>query len=127
MGELTIKEENKLRLIDKLGMDAVIKPLTKEIWLKDCFVKGLLLHGEVKLSKLKVGDELTLKREKLPYDDLCVAIYDEEVRLGELANYEEGIFARLLDAGKKLVAKVKNIVIMPIYNSLEISITLIDY
>ena len=127
MKELMVKYENKLGLIDKLGMDMVIKPLTKEIWLKDCFVKELLLHGEVKLAKLKVGDELTIKREKLPYDNLCVAIYNNNVRLGELADYEGGIFARLLDAGKKLVAKVKNVVIMPLYNSLEISISLIDY
>lgn len=127
MDELIIKEENSLKFIDKLGMETIIKPLKKEIWLKDCFVKELLLHGADKLAKLKIGDELTMKREKLPYDVLCVAIYDKNVRLGELADYEEGIFARLMDAGKKLIAKVKNIVIMPQYNSLEISIMLIDY
>ena len=127
MDELIIKSEKTLSTIGKIGMDTVIKPLTKEIWLKDCFVKGLIFDSEIKIAKLKVGDALTIRREKLPYDDLCVAIYDNEVRLGELADYEEGIFARLLDAGKKLVAKVKNVVIMPLYNSLEISISLIDY
>ena len=46
---------------------------------------------------------------------------------GEFAKFNEEVFARLLGAGKKLVAKVKNAVIMPEYCSLEISVVMIDY
>lgn len=126
MSELMVKKEGALQIAQKLGAQTAIKPLEKEVFLQDVFVRHILLHGE-KLIALKIGDTLQLKREPQPYDELIVTVYNQDVLIGELAEFNEGIFARLLDAGKKLVAKVKNVVIMPEYNSLEISIAMIDY
>ena len=126
MGELIVKNDSALQIAKKLGTQTVIKPLEKEIFLNNVFVRDVLLHGE-KLIHLKSGDDIQLKREPQPYDEFIVGVYDRNRRLGELADFDEGVFARLLDAGKKLVAKVKNVVMTPEYNSLEISITMIDY
>lgn len=126
MSELMIKTDAAIQIAQKIGANAIIKPLEKEVFLKSVFVKDVIFQSE-KLSKLQQGDILQLKRETQPYDDLIVAVFNNDVRIGELAEFDEGIFAHLLDAGKKLVAKVKNVVIMPEYCSLEISITMIDY
>ena len=126
MSELMIKTDKALQIAKKLGTQAVIRPLEKEVFLKDVFVRGVLFNS-IQLIGLKVGDELWLKREPQPYDKLIVGVFNKNERLGELAEFDEEIFAHILDAGKKLVAKVKNIVISPEYNSLEISISMIDF
>ena len=120
------KIERSLQTIEKFGLGTVIKPLLKEVFLADVFVHGVLLCGDL-LKGIKIGDALTLKRERKPYDELFIAVYFGEMRIGELAEKDEGIFARLLDAGKKLTAKAKNIVILPEYAALEISISLVDF
>ena len=126
MANELIKTEQSLQAIEKFGLGNVIKPLLKEVFLDDVIVHGVLLHGDI-LREIKVGDELTLKRERKPYDDLYVAVYFKDKRIGELPELEEEIYARLLDAGKKLTAKAKYVVILPEYSALEISISLIDF
>ena len=126
MNDLTIKADKTLQFAQKLGVQNAIKPLEKEIFLQNVFVKDVFLHGK-KLLGLKEGDTLTLKREPQLYDEWVVGVFNGEERIGELAEANEEIFAHLLDAGKKLVVQAKNIVIMPEYSSLEISIKMIDY
>lgn len=58
---------------------------------------------------------------------MVVEVFNGNERLGELAEFDGEVIARLLDAGKKLTAKVKNVVVIPEYSSLEISITMIDF
>lgn len=125
-GELTIKKDGILQTAVKIGTDTAIKPLEKTVFLKSVFVSGLLRRGET-VSKLNPGDELQLKREPQPYDELVVAVYNGDTRLGEIADFDEEILARLLDAGKKLTAKVKTAVVNPEYSGLQISVSMIDY
>ena len=120
------KIDQALQAIKKGGLDSVLKPLLKEIFLTNVFVHGVLLHGEL-LRGIKVGSKLTLKRSPKPYDNLFVEVYHGKKRIGELSEKDEGIFAHLLDAGKKLSAKAKKIVILPEYAALEISISLVDF
>lgn len=126
MGELIVKKESALQIAKRIGTQSAIKPLEKEVFLQDVFVRDILFHSE-KLIGLKIGRALQLKREPQPYDELIVAVFDDNNRLGELAEFDEAVFARLLDAGKKLTAKVKNVVISPEYNSLQISISMVDF
>lgn len=126
MGNIEIKKEGALQIAKKLGTQAAIKPLEKEVFLKNCFVRDVMMNRK-KLLKLKIGDSLHLIREPQPFDELIVGVFSGDVRLGELAEADEEVIARLLDAGKKITAKVKNIVIIPEYSSLEISVTMIDF
>lgn len=126
MGNIEIKKEGALQIAKKLGTQAAIKPLEKEVFLKNCFVRDVMMNRK-KLFKLKIGDSLHLIREPQPFDELIVGVFSGDVRLGELAEADEEVIARLLDAGKKITAKVKNIVIIPEYSSLEISVTMIDF
>ncbi len=126
MSNIVIKKDGALQIAKKLGTQTAIKPLEKDVFLKDVFVRDIMTNQD-KLLKLKIGDSVELKREPQPYDDLIVAVLHDGVRLGELADFDEEIIARLLDAGKKIAANVKNIVMIPEYSSLEISISMIDY
>lgn len=126
MGNIEIKKEGALQIAKKLGTQAAIKPLEKEVFLKNCFVRDVMMNRK-KLFKLKIGDSLHLIREPQPFDELIVGVFSGDVRLGELAEADEEVIARLLDAGKKITAKVKNVVNIPEYSSLEISVTMIDF
>ncbi len=126
MSELMIKTDTAIQIAQKISANVAIKPLEKEVFLKNVFVSEVIFQSD-KLAKLQQEDVLQLKRESQPYDKLIVAVFNNDVRLGELAEFDEEIIAHLLDAGKKLVAKVKNVIIIPEYCSLEISITMIDY
>ncbi len=124
MGNELIAAQQAVRKIEKFGLGDVIKPFIREIFLDDVFVHGVLFDR--RLGKLKAGDELLLVRKKPPYDEYTVAVYKGKERFGELAEKDERIFARLLDAGKKLTAKVKRVVLLPDYSALEISIIMKD-
>ena len=126
MGDIVIKKEDTLQVAKKFGTQIAIKPLEKEVFLKDLYVQEVMTHSE-KLLRLKIGDALDLKREPQPYDNLIVAVYSDDTRLGVIADFEEEIIAHLLDAGKRITAKVKHIVNIPEYSSLEISVSMIDF
>lgn len=126
MSDLTIKNEGAIQTALKYGTETAIKPLEKEIYLKDVYLKGVLFHEEKTLT-LKEGDTLILKREPQLYDPFIVSVYNGEELLGELDEFEEEVFSNLLDAGKKLVAKVSRVIITPDYNALLISVSMIDF
>lgn len=121
-----VAAEQAVRKIEKFGLGDVIRPLVREIFLDDVFVRGVLFCGG-RLKKIEEGDELLLMRKKAPYDEYTVAVYHGKERIGELAEADEKIFARLLDAGKKLTARAKRIMILPDCSALEISISMTDF
>lgn len=124
MANELVASQLAVQKIEKFGLGDVIKPLIREIFLDDVYVHGVLF--DKRLEKIKAGEELRLVRKNPPYDKDTVAVYRGEERFGELAERDERIFARLLDAGKKLTAKVKRVVILPDYSALEISISMTD-
>lgn len=126
MNNLVVKSEKAVQIAQRLGVQTAIKPLEREVFLQDVFVSDVFACGE-RLLKLKTGAILSLRREPQPYDEWVVGVFDGEERLGELAEFDEEIFAHLLDAGKRLVASVKNAVVTPEYGSLEISVKMIDF
>ncbi len=127
MNELTIKQETLLSTIKNDGLGQLIKPLTKEIYLADTHVSGLLFRNESPFLNFKEGEELTLKREKTPYDEFTVAVYQKDNRIGEISEFHNEIYARLLDAGKALKAKVRFFVVEDEFQVLSISIYMIDF
>ena len=89
----------------------IIKPLIKEIHLFDSFIAGTThLEDESVLEEIKVGDILTLQREKNKFDSNAIMVLTaEKKKLGYVPEKDNIIFARLMDAGKFLKAKVTKI------------------
>ena len=125
MNELIIKKEELIKEISRNGIGDLLKPLTKEIHLGDFTVFNLLDSYVVVISTLKKGQTLVLKKEN--FDSSVVLETVEGKKVGELDFPENKIFAKLLDAGKKLSAKVDYCVVLPEYNSVKIDVYLIDF
>jgi hypothetical protein len=75
-------------------------------------VAGLLYHqAEFAVPNLVVGDLLILRREPAnPYDDLAIAILAAGgLKLGYIHRRRNPVLARLMDAGKLLIASVASL------------------
>ena len=128
--ELTVKPDSVVALSQNGGLDAVIKPLTKEIYLFDTFAAGTsYLNDKSVLTELKHGDTLTIRREDNKYDErACLLLAPNGKKLGYIPQADNIIFSRLLDAGKMLTAKVTNIEqVDDFYTRVNIAIYLVDF
>lgn len=92
------------------GTEILLRPLTKDIFLFDTWIAGAMrLTGE-ELSALTPGEELTLRRTESRFDDLEIAVSTPQgKKLGCIPEKDGPIFARLMDAGKLLVAKIRKV------------------
>ena len=126
MSKLVRKEQNAIEIATKFGIDRAIKPLTQEIFLQDYFVNGVIFAAE-KLQMLKIGQELAMQLEDTPFGEQCITVAEGDKLLGELMPKEAEVLIHLMQAGKKLTAKVKNIVIQPEYAALQVSIFMTDF
>ena len=128
--ELTIKKENMLSLMVEKPLGELIKPLSNEILLFDSYVAGTsYIEDETILEEIKEGDKLTLKREPdNRFDDNAILVFDEKSRkLGYIPEKDNIVFARLMDAGKYLTAKVVDSVSKGFFKQIKISIYLVDF
>ena len=112
------------------GLGDLIKPLTREIHLFDSFIAGTsyLKDPEV-LKKAAVGDTLTLRRESSNrFDSNAILILNAEgEKYGYVPEKDNMIFARLMDAGKLLEAKIINIQPKGSFTMISIGIYLVDF
>ena len=128
MKDLAIHQEQSLKAVQNNSPGQLLQPLTKEIYLLDTYVADILFARDLPVADLKEGDELLLRREATLYSEFTVAVLKKDgLRLGELPSYNQEIFARLLDAGKALKATVRQIDVSEEYQTLVISIYLIDF
>ena len=115
---------------DPRGLGDLIKPLTREIYLFDSFIAGTtyLKDPEV-LKKAAVGDTLTLRRESgNRFDSNAILILNAEgEKYGYVPEKDDIVFARLMDAGKLLEAKIKNIQAKGSFTMISIGIYLVDF
>lgn len=111
------------------GMETLIKPLVNEIHLFDSFVAGTsYLEDKSVLDEVKEGDELILFREDNKFDDHAILIHTKDNRkLGYVPEADNTVFARLMDAGKKLIAKVNSIKNKGSFTQISIGIYLVDF
>lgn len=128
--ELIIGEGGEL--ITALGrgeIGDIIKPLVSEIHLFDTFVAGTtFLDDQTVLSEIKVDDKLTLVRENNKYDDNAIMIItSDKKKLGYVPEKDNVIFARLMDAGKMLMANIKAIDHKGSFTQITIGIFLVDF
>ncbi|MBQ1386589.1 MAG: HIRAN domain-containing protein [Erysipelotrichales bacterium] len=107
--ELTKADEQKVALLNKQELSEVLKPLKQEIHLFDTYISGTMnIPNPGVLSGLQTGEKLNLKREESLYDDYRIIITKEDnTKLGSIPEQDNVVFARLLDAGKLLIGRVK--------------------
>ena len=127
--ELSIKEDSLVSLVEEHDLGTMIRPLTKEIHLFDSFVAGTThLADSSVLSTVKVGDRLSLMREDNKFDSNAVMILtDEKKKVGYVPEKDNLIFARLMDAGKLLIAKITKIEQRGSFTRISIGIYLVDF
>ena len=100
----------------------------KEIHLFDSHVAGTFhLEDKSVLESVTVGTELSLLREENPYDANAILILNaEKKKIGYVPKRDNVIFARLMNAGKLLKAKVTKVEPRENYVWIAVGIYLVD-
>lgn len=128
--ELTTNQTGELVLaIEHNEIGELLQPLIREIHLFDSFVAGTThLSDSSVLEEIKVGDQLSLLRENNKFDSNAILILTaDNKKLGYVPEKDNIIFARLLDAGKMLAAKIKGIEKKGSFTKIAIGIYLVDF
>ena len=115
--------------IDQRGLDEMLKPLIREIHLFDSYVSGTTrLSDQTVLDEIKEGDRLSLLREENKFDENAILVINEKgKKVGYVPEKDNLIFARLMDAGKKLEAKISGIEKLGSFTKISIGIYLVDF
>ena len=128
--ELTINKKNMVSLVTDNPLVELIKPLSHEILLFDSYVAGTThIKDETVFDEIKVGDKLILQREpENRFDENAILVLDDKKRkLGYIPEKDNIVFARLMDAGKYLIAKIDRIEPKGSFRQINISIYLVDF
>ena len=127
--ELAKTNSNQIALMDQKQLSDIIKPLSKEIHLFDSFVSGTLnIKDQSVFRQLKTGDKLILQREDSRFDANTINIFTEDkIKIGYVPEKDNVVFARLMDAGKLLIAKINDIQFKGTMPVVSVGIYLVDY
>ena len=127
--EITIKQDELLTAIEETSLGELIKPLVTEIHLFDTFVAGTThLEDPSVLEGIGIGDRLSLMREDNKFDSNAILILTaDKKKLGYVPEKDNILFARLMDAGKMLAAKIKGIEKKGSFTKIAIGIYLVDF
>ena len=127
--ELSKVETGLVSKVSQGGMGELLKPLSQEIHLFDSFVAGTThLQDKSVLDEIKVGDMLFLVREDNKFDSNAIMIMTrDKKKAGYVPEKDNVVFARLMDAGKKLSAKITNIEKKGSFVKIAVSIYLVDF
>ncbi len=113
MGNDLIKADGAgaISILQQNTLGDVLKPLIREIHLFDSYVAGTThLQDSSVLKEIHVGETLTLQREDNRYDKNAILLFAEnKKKLGYVPEKDNLVFARLMDAGKILKAKITDI------------------
>ncbi len=115
--------------INQQGIGEMLKPLIKEIHLFDSYVAGTTyLQDKSVLDEITVDDKLTLMREDNKFDKNAIMLITEsKKKLGYVPEKDNTIFARLMDAGKLLIARITKISKRGSFHQISIGIFLVDF
>lgn len=127
--ELTKQQQGLVSLVDTHELGDIIKPLIKEIHLFDSYIAGTThLDDKSVLDTIKVGDMLSLQREDNKFDSNAIMVLNaENKKLGYVPEKDNLIFARLMDAGKLLKAKISKIEMKGSFRQIGVGIYLVDF
>ena len=127
--EIVEKKESAVAAIESHELGDIIKPLIKEIHLFDSYIAGTThLEDSTVLDAIKVGDVLTLQREDNKFDSNAILILNEDKKkLGYVPEKDNIVFARLMDAGKLLKARITQISQKGSFKQIGVGIYLVDF
>ena len=128
--ELTTKTKDMVALMTDHSLGDLIKPLSHEILLFGSYIAGTsYIDDQSIFDELKDGDKLFLKREPdNRFDENAILVLDENVRkLGYIPEKDNLVFARLMDAGKYLTARMTDIDKDAPFVRINIDIYLVDF
>lgn len=127
--EISVSTGELVALVDEHGIGDVLKPLVKEIYLFDSYIAGTThVEDDSVFAEIKEGDKLSLKREDNKYDANAIMIFAESgKKLGYVPKKDNIVFSRLMDAGKLLIARIKEIKVRGKFNDIKIDIYLVDF
>lgn len=102
----------------------------REIYLFDTHAAGTSYIEKIEeiVCKLNLDDRLVCMREEENEYDLQAIklVTNNQEKIGYIPQIDNVIFARLMDAGKKLIARVRSIELKGKWYKIEIAIFLID-
>lgn len=106
-----VEQSKTIALFQQDNLGEVLKPLIREIHLFDSYVAGTThLKDPSVLEEIQAGDALTLQREDNPYDPNAILVLTAgRKKLGYVPEKDNLVFARLMDAGKILKARITDI------------------
>ena len=127
--ELTLSGGGIVVLDAEKGLSEMIKPLQKEIHLFDTYIAGTTyLKDKTVLETIAPDDRLSLRRENNKFDENAILVLnDKKQKLGYIPEKDNIVFSRLMDAGKLLIAKIRNIEKKGTFTQIRIGIYLIDF
>lgn len=128
--ELTTKSKDMVALMTDHSLGDLIKPLSHEILLFGSYIAGTsYIDDQSIFDELKDGDKLFLKREPdNRFDENAILVLDENGRkLGYIPEKDNLVFARLMDAGKYLTARMTDIDKDAPFVRINIDIYLVDF
>ena len=127
--EIVEKKESAVAAIESHELGDIIKPLIREIHLFDSYIAGTThLEDSTVLDAIKVGDVLTLQREENKFDSNAILILNEDKKkIGYVPEKDNIVFARLMDAGKLLKARITQISQKGSFKQIGVGIYLVDF
>ena len=127
--ELTEHQQGLVSLVKGNELGDIIKPMIKEIHLFDSYVAGTShLADQSVLDEIKEGDMLFLIREENKFDSNAIMLLSPaKKKVGYVPEKDNVVFARLMDAGKKLSAKITRIEKKGSFTKIAVSIYLVDF
>ena len=125
---LTLRQDELVPLIEQKGLDDVLRPLIREIYLFDSYVSGTSYQKDPSvLDEITEGDKLILQRENSKFDDNAIMLLTEkQKKLGYVPEKDNVVFARLMDAGKLLSARIDRVEKRGSFSRIGIKIYLVD-
>lgn len=128
MGKL-IKVDQNLQIKNTDDINDLIKPLSKDIFLFTTKISNTFrAKNTLALTCLKIGDKLDFKKTNSKFNKNEISIVNKKKDiLGYVPEQDEIIFARLMDAGKLLYAKIKSLKFSTSVPIIEIDIFLQDF
>ena len=128
--ELTVKSKDMVALMSDHSIGELIKPLSHEILLFGSYIAGTShISDQSIFDNLEAGNKLILQREPdNRFDKNAILVLDEKSRkLGYIPEKDNLVFARLMDAGKYLTAKITDIDRDYTVPRISIDIYLVDF
>ena len=126
--EIKTVDQHTVAVVSGHGIGDIIQPLIREIHLFDTWIAGTThLEDKSVLKELKVDDELVLRREDNQFDSKAIMVLNNnKQKIGYVPEKDNIIFARLMDAGKILKAKIQKIQEQGTWTKVTIGIYLVD-